>query len=303
MAHPEGLVAPHDLWSAWSAEPMVLAGLALAGGLYLRGLRRLWRRAGRGAGVSRGRAAAFAGGLAALVLALISPVAALGGTLFSVHMAQHVLLMVVAAPLLVAGAPLLPFLWALPLRWRRRLGGWARHPLVRRPWRALTHPAVAWTLHAAVLWAWHAPGLFQLTLESEVAHVLQHVSFLITALLFWWPVLGPEASRRMSRGLGIAYLFTTAVHENVLASLLTFTPRLWYPVYGDAAGLWGLTALEDQQLAGLLMGIPVGLLYALVALVLLKGWLEEAEPAVPAPEPQKSRSSSLTVRPGRGSPS
>ncbi|MBV9772379.1 MAG: cytochrome c oxidase assembly protein, partial [Gemmatimonadetes bacterium] len=188
LAHEGRPLAPHDLASAWSLEPGIVLPLLLSGWLYARGVRRLWR-AGAGRGIRRWEAGCYAAGWATLALALVSPLHPLGEVLFSAHMVQHELLMAVAAPLLVLGRPLIPFLWAVPIGWRRALGRWAKGGAVRGGWRALTAPFPAWLLHAAALWLWHLPGPYQATLRSDLVHTLQHASFLGTALLFWWTVV------------------------------------------------------------------------------------------------------------------
>jgi putative membrane protein len=117
------------------------------------------------------------------------------------------------------------------------------------------------------VWVWHAPVLYQATLGSELVHTLQHASFLVTALLFWWALLrGHEG--RVGRPASVIYLFTTAMHTSLLGALLTFSERLWYPLYDESTSAWGLTPLEDQQLAGLIMWVPAGLVYLIAALAL-----------------------------------
>jgi putative membrane protein len=274
MVHDGQPLAPHDLWGAWSWEPAVVAPLLLSAWLYARGVQALWRNAGAGHGVGRWEVAAFVAGWVTLALSLVSPVHRLGGVLFSAHMAQHELLMVVAGPLLVLGRPVIPFLWALPFSWRRGLGTWSSAAPVRRIWNVLTRPSFAWTLHAVAIWLWHAPSLYQATLSSETVHTVQHVSFLGTALLFWWAVLHGVGAR-LARPAAVIYLFTTAVHTSLLGALLTFSPRLWYPLYDATTSPWGLTPLEDQQLAGVIMWVPAGLSYLIAALALAATWLRE----------------------------
>jgi len=189
-------------------------------------------------------------------------------------MAQHELLMVVAAPLLVLGRPIVPFLWAVPLNWRRAAGVSAATRPVSATWKWVTLPSVAWALHAAAIWVWHAPALYQATLSSETLHTLQHVSFLGSALLFWWALLHGRAGR-LARPAAVIYLFTTAVHTSLLGALLTFSTRLWYPLYDSGPPAWGLTPLEDQQLAGLVMWVPAGLSYLIASLALAATWLRE----------------------------
>jgi putative membrane protein len=276
-AHPEALV-PQDFWRAWTLDPWVLAGIGLPAWLYGRGLRALWGRAGVGRGVRTWQARCFLAGTLALIVALVSPLDALGGTLFSAHMLQHVVLMMVAAPLLALGAPLVPWLWALPRGSRVRLGAWAKAPVPAGLWGAASHPLGAWLLHAAAIWVWHAPVLYQATLRSEAVHVAQHLSFFGTAMLFWWTAFELSRRRRRKFGVGVLFVFTTAVHSSVLGALLTFSLVLWYPAYAPLTAAWGLTPLEDQQLGGLIMWVPAGLVYVAATLALLAVGLGLGEP-------------------------
>ncbi|HEX9937422.1 MAG TPA: cytochrome c oxidase assembly protein [Longimicrobium sp.] len=276
LAHPGRPVEPHDLWTAWAWEPWIVAGLLLSAWMYSRGVERVWRRSGVGRGIRRWQAGCFAAGWATLLVAMVSPLHPLGAALFSAHMVQHELLMVVAAPLLVLGRPVIPFLWALPVGWRRRVGRWGKTGPVRAGWRAGTSPFAAWLLHGAAIWLWHLPALYQSTLRSEWMHTLQHASFLGTALLFWWALVHGRKGR-MGYGAAVFYLFATAMHSGGLGALLTFTSRAWYPAYGSAAAAWGLTPLEDQQLAGLIMWVPAGISYLVAGLLLIAAWMRESE--------------------------
>lgn len=276
-AHVGQALQPHDLWTAWSLEPGVLLALGLTGWLYARGTRRLWRRAGAGRGVRRWRRNCFVAGMAVLVLALMSPLDPMGSVLFSAHMTQHELLMLVAAPLLVLSMPAIPMLWALPPRTRRAVGRLTRAPVVREAWAWLTHPGVAWTLQAMAVWLWHAPGLYERTLSSDPVHVMQHASFFGTAILYW------ESLRRLVHrggagyGIAILSLFTTAMYGGILGALLTFATRPWYPIYEATTVRWGLTAIEDQQLGGLIMWVPFGFVHMAVALALFMVWMRAME--------------------------
>lgn len=261
---------PHDLWSAWTWSPTVLAGLAAGAWAYARGIRALWTRAGRGRAVNAWRAGAYYAGLFSLFIALVSPVDAVGAALFSVHMTQHLLLMMVAAPLIVLGDPLTVMLWALPVRWRRRIGlGWRRRRWLRASWRVLTLAPVAWALHVVTLWLWHAPGFYEMALQSESIHVFEHAMFFLTALLFWWLLFAPHG-RRLTIGAKVAYLFAAMLQGTILGAVITFARHPWYWSYFGTTRAWGLTPLEDQQLAGLIMWIPAGLIY-LAALIPLLG--------------------------------
>jgi putative membrane protein len=275
LAHEGRAVAPHDLAGAWEVEPAIVIPLLLAGWLYARGVRRLWTR-GVGKGIRRWEAGAFFGGWMALAVALVSPLHPLGEALFSAHMAQHVMLMAVAAPLLVMGRPLVPMLWALPGDWRRRVGGWGKAGWIAGPWRAATAPAAAWMLHSAAVWVWHLPAPYAASVEHEAVHALQHASFLGTALLFWYALaLGRGA--RVGYGAAVAYVFTLALQQGILGALLTFAPTPWYAPYAATTTAWGMTPLEDQHLAGLVMWVPGSVPYLLAALILFARWLRESE--------------------------
>jgi putative membrane protein len=223
----------------------------------------------------------FGAGWLLLVIGLISPLHRLGEVLFSAHMAQHELLMAAAAPLLVLGRPIVAFVWAVPPSWRRTAGSWSAARPVREVWSTLTRPLVAWTLHAIAIWLWHAPPLYQATIASDAIHTLQHLSFLGTGLLFWWSLFRGRQGR-LGTPFAVVYLFTTAVHTSLLGALLTFSSRLWYPLYASSTSVWGLTPLEDQQLAGVIMWVPAGLAYVLATLAIAGSWLRD-----PAPRPAR----------------
>ena len=277
-AHAGEPIAPHDFWSAWTLSLPIVLPLVATLVLYIVGMRALWRRAGRGRGVRSWRAAAFAAGWLALVVALVSPLHALGEALFSAHMAQHELLMTIAAPLLVLGRPLVPALFALPPRARRGASAWTQRRWFRAAWRRISQPGTAWLLHAIAIWAWHLPRLYDATLENDFVHTLQHVSFLGTALLFWWTVLQPSWS---GRGAAMLSLFTTMLHTGALGAILTVSSATWYPAYGATTRPWGLSPLEDQQLGGLIMWIPGGAAYLIAALALLGNSLRLSERRAP----------------------
>ena len=268
-----------ELWTKWELAPGIVVPLAATALLYAAGVRRVWSGAGRGRGVRVWQVACFWSGWLVTTLSLVSPLHEMSEQLFSAHMVQHELLMVVGAPLLVLGRPLVPMLWALPISARRRVGDWGRQSAVRSSWRWLTLPLTAWCIHAAAIWIWHAPPLFQATLTSDVVHSLQHASFLLSALLFWW-ALFHGSHGRLGYGAAVLYVFTTAVHTGALGALLTFSRLLWYPAYGNAAAMWGMTPIEDQQLAGLIMWIPASLTYLAACLWLLAAWMNESEKRV-----------------------
>lgn len=268
FGHGGEALQPHDLWTAWVFDPGIVIPLLLAAVLYLRG-------ATAAHGVSRSQKACFWSGWVLLCVALLSPLHPLGEALFSAHMAQHELLMVAAAPLLVLARPLVALLWGLPFGWRRSLGHFSKGKAFQGVWRFFTHPMTAWWVHAAALWLWHLPRPFQATLDSDWIHSAQHVSFLGSALLFWWSLFYAHGKARY--GASVLYVFTTAVHTSILGALLTFASTVWYPDYSVTTSAWGLTPLEDQQAGGLIMWIPAGVVYVVAGLYLFAGWLQESE--------------------------
>ncbi|MFL6585090.1 MAG: cytochrome c oxidase assembly protein [Chthoniobacterales bacterium] len=271
LAHAAGPADFDELRYWWVFDPGIVIPLLISALLYAIGVVRL-RRVNRHA-VGLIEVSCFVAGWLTLVIALVSPLHPWGAVLFSAHMTQHELLMLVAAPLLVLGRPMLVFLWAVPRSWARKLGGWKPAAPI---WHAVTAPFVAWLVHAVVLWLWHLPALFNATLENDFVHALQHVSFLGSALLFWWAVLHGR-QRALGYGAAVLYMFTTALHTSLLGALLTFARTAWYPFYQTTTQSWGLTPLDDQQLGGLIMWIPAGVVYIIAGLALFAGWLREAE--------------------------
>jgi putative membrane protein len=268
FAHGDEALQPHDLWTAWSFDPGIVIPLVLVAVLYVRG-------ASAKHGVTNRQRFYFWAGWSVLCIALLSPLHPLGEALFSAHMAQHELLMVAAAPLLVLSRPLVALLWGLPFQWRRSLGQCSKEAPVERTWRFVTHPMSAWWIQAAALWIWHIPYLFDATLKSDWVHSAQHLSFLLSALLFWWSLFYAHGKARY--GASVLYLFTTAVHTSILGALLTFASTVWYPAYLATTSAWGLSPLEDQQAGGLIMWIPAGLVYVVGGLALFASWLRESE--------------------------
>jgi len=266
-AHTGEPLAPHDLWAAWQFDPWITIPLAITAILYARGAR-------KSRGITAAEITCFWSGWGILFIALCSPLHTLGEVLFCAHMTQHELLMLGAAPLLVLARPLAALLWGLPMEWRRRAGRLSRTRTFQKIWIFISAPFVAWLLHAIVLWTWHAPVLFNATLTNDAVHAAQHISFLGSALLFWWSLF--HGSRRREYGAAVLYIFTTGVHTSILGALLTFSHSVWYPVYTSTM-LWGLRALEDQQIGGLIMWVPAGVVYVAAALGLLAAWLRESD--------------------------
>ena len=276
LAHTGRPLAPHDLWSSWNLDPLLLLVLGAALVLHRRG-----RVAATGtAGAWRARA--FAVGVLVVCVAVLSPLDALSGALASAHMVQHILLMLVAAPLfafsapgstLLRGAP--PAVRRLPARLRRHLGP------VYRLTDLLRHPATALLLYLGTLWIWHSATLYGAALASEPIHALEHVTFLLAAVLFWRVVLSGRRGQRVPGGLGFLLVWGAAMGSVMLALLMTFAAQPWYAGYATTTGPWGLTHLADQQLAGVLMWVPAGAVHAGVAIALFGSWLAGAASAPP----------------------
>jgi putative membrane protein len=278
-AHDGAPPQPHDLWGRdiLHLEPVALLGIAVAGLVYGHGVRRLWRQAGRGRGVACRQASAFAVGLVVIAVALLSPLDRLAGALLWLHMVQHLLLIGVGAALVVLGAPATAIIWALPRRMRRGVGRWRRLPALHAASRMFTSLLTAWLLHAGALWLWHLPAPYQAALRHPALHAAEHAAFLGTALLFWWAVVHAGGRSGAGHGAALIGVFTMALAGGVLGALMTFAGAPWYPAYAATAPAWGLTALEDQQIAGLVMWMPGGLVYALAAVLLVAAWLRAAE--------------------------
>jgi cytochrome c oxidase assembly factor CtaG len=273
-------VLAHTTWlhiaDHWTWEPITIALLLVSAALYARGVAALWSRAGSGEGIHSWEVTAFGLGLLSIAVALLSPLAWLSTRLFSAHMTQHEILMLVSAPLLVFGRPLLAMLWAFSAEKRGRMGQWTRRRDVARTWRMTTAPLSVFFLHGLALWVWHIPYLYEAALGSGGIHALQHLTFLITAALFWWGMVHGRYGRT-GYGAGVLYVFLTAVHSSILGALLTVAPHVWYPSYENSGVPWNVDALVDQQLAGLLMWVPSGVIFIVFGLAMLAAWLGESE--------------------------
>jgi len=254
---------------------MLVSSLVIVAGVYIAGVARLWRTAGYGRGIGPLEALAFVAGCVALIIALSPPLDEWSERWLAAHMVQHELLMVVGAPLIVFGAPLVGMLWAMPSALRQTVAGGVQRLPLTMLWRTITAPAAAFMLYGVALWIWHAPALYDAALEHESVHALQHLCFFGTASLFWWGIVHGRHGR-MGYGAAVVYLFATAVHGGVLGALMTVSPRAWYAPYVTHHAA-GLTPLEDQQLAGLLMWIPAGLAFVTGALFLFAAWLRQSE--------------------------
>lgn len=272
-------VQPAGAWGAWAPDPGVLALAALVLAAYLRGLRRIRRRAGARRVVRPWQPLSFATGLVLVVGAVVSPLEAMGEALFSAHMGQHLLLGLVGPLLLVLGRPFAVAAWGLDDGTRGVLRRWGRRsPIaVRRSPAGVALVAVA--AHAGTLWLVHAPPVYRAALRHDVVHAAEHAALLGTGLLFWSVV--SLVRWRQRTVVGMFALFVATLQSGALAALLAFAPTPLYGTDPSVAGAWGLTPLSDQQLAGAIMWMPAGLVYAAAALVMFVRWLESGPPRRP----------------------
>lgn len=258
-------------WTAWSLDP---ATVAIVGGLvalYLRGVRRRRER-----GVDRPRQRrAFLVGAGVVLLALLGPPAAFADGLFWPHMVQHLLLMIVAAPLLAAGAPTVTVRSALPPSGRRGLARLSRRS--HRLRRAIGAPpplVLATLVQIAVVWTWHVPAVYDAAVTSPALHLAEHATFLAAAVWFWSEVWATARRHQRQQALATLCLGAMIIQGGVLGALLTFASRSLFEVY---VGGGELTAMEDQQLAGALMWVPPGFVYASVAVRRFIAWMHRSD--------------------------
>jgi len=256
--------------AGWHWDPLALAGVTASLGIYFFAFKCKWNRKG----------AYFTAGNLVILLALVSPIATLGESyLFSVHMVQHLLLEIIAVPLLVIGLPAKLSSW--PLRWTP----------FRRLAKLLGRPGLAWIIGVGTLWIWHLPVLYNLTLESKTIHILEHLSFVVSAIIFWYPLLDPIGKYRLSALPAVLYLFSACLVNSLLAILLTFAPAGLYPYYlnpEDVLGalylireVWGILPEIDQQMGGAIMWVLGGVVFLAVLIGVLVRWYRK--PDVPEP--------------------
>ncbi len=253
----------------WRFEPSAIGGVALAAAAYLWAVKRV-QRAHSAHPHPKRRRWFFLAGLATLVLALASPIEAYEGQLFSVHMLQHMLIELVAAPLLLAGAPVTLALRAASPSLRRRLLAILQSRVVH----LISFPVVAWVLFAGVNWGWHFSILYNEALENPWLHYVEHASFLAAALLFWWPVLGVDPSPwRMPHPVRLLYLFVAMPQNSFLGVALLSAATVLYPHYVTNLRRWGPTPLDDQRLGGTLMWVGGDLAFLAGMVVVIAGWM------------------------------
>ncbi len=256
------------LLTSWSFPPDAALSLCVAGVVYLRGYRKI--RLTRPVLFPAWRLYCFLGGLVSLWIAFASPLDTLNGYLLVLHMAQHMTLMMLVPPLLLLGAPAVPLLRGLPRGLvRDGLGPLFRSPALRNVLRFVTHPVFAWLVMNISFLAWHTPQAYELALRSPPWHSVEHACFLITSLLFWFPIIQPWPSvSRGSRWGLLPYLMTADLLNTAVSAVLIFSGRLLYPSYAAAAPLFGVSPTSDQVAAGVLMWL-VGSIFFLVPIVVI----------------------------------
>lgn len=250
----------------WAWEPSILIGLAALAAAYMLIVGPLRRRFAWGSPVSFLQQAAFYAGLLSVFVALVSPLDYLSDELsFGAHMAQHLLLMFVAPPLWLLGTP-----------------DWLVEKLLTvegicRVYLVLTHPAVALIIFSGTMWVWHVPRIYDAALSYEWLHVVEHLAFMAAAVIGWWPALGYRPHRaRLAEPKQVLYLFAFTMPCTALAALITLSPIVLYPFYGEAPLILGLTPLADQQLGGLLMWLPADMITMAAAITALIRWFNQS---------------------------
>ncbi len=303
---------------SWDWKIEVIIVLALAGTLYSRGWwqlrqrsrnqRQRYRRGVR----SRWRLAvtwrlvAYWGGLFFIALALLSPIDALGQQLFFMHMVQHLLLIMIAPPLLLVANPMPFVLWGLPTGLRHRVGGLFSQALhresgFRRTLRAATQPGIIWMVWVIALIGWHDPGMYNAALRFEWVHNVEHLTFFIASMLLWWHLTGAGPRVHKQFGLlGRIGLVISVVPPNMLTGVvLAFAESGYYSYYEAVPRLWGFDVLTDQQLGGVIMWVPGSMMYIVAALILIGHYLSQEDRKPPLPEAQWA-SADAVVAPGLG---
>jgi len=269
---------------SWDWRVEVIAVLGMAGLLYSRGWWHLRRRQPRLA--TGRRLMAYLGGLTVLGLALMSPIDVLGGQFFFVHMIQHLLLVMIAPPLLLLANPFPFFLWGLPAGARRQIGQLLRRRTpFRRGLHSLTSPGLVWMTFVAFFVAWHDPKAYDAALRNELVHDLEHLTFFGTAMLFWWQVIGAgPLLRSLSRGVRLGYVLAVVPVNMLTGVFIAFARQPIYTYYTAVPRLWGMTVMQDQMLGGVIMWIPGSMMYLLAALILISRLIQAEADKQPLPE-------------------
>lgn len=254
--------AATDAPIVWRVDPQVIGALLVVALVYMRGWYRLRRQ--RDDHFQVRHLGSFLSALALIGLDLLSPIDSLADSLSSVHMAQHMLLIFVVPVLVWWGRPLLPLYYGMPRFVRGLLDRVGRLGPVQVFFAWLVRPITAWLIFVVVIWAWHLPVLYDLALEHEPIHNLEHACVFYASLLFWYPVMQPYPARpRWSRWVLVPYLILADVQFTVFSAILTFSDHVIYTYYLRVPGPWPISPLQDQEIAGLIMWIPGSIAFLL----------------------------------------
>ena len=256
---------------SWDVRFEILLPLTLLGAFQFIGWQRL-RQRGAARFANRWRLASYLTGLALLIVALLSPIDVLSEQLFFMHMIQHLLLVMIVPPLLWLAGPFATGLWALPRPLRLQIGGWFQQESgFRRVLRLTTQPGLSWLLFVGVLFGWHDSAAYSLAQGNGWIHDLEHLSFFGTAMLFWWRVVGagPHIHGKNSLLSRIGYVLAVVPPNMLLGVAIALAESPIYPYYLSVPRLYGISVLDDQRMAGLIMWIPGSMMYIAAALVLI----------------------------------
>jgi cytochrome c oxidase assembly factor CtaG len=268
---------------SWSWRPAILLTLGLAAAIHLVGR---WRLKKRGSVhlVNPWRSVAYLTGLVVLGIALMSPIDTLSAQFLYMHMIQHLLLVMIAAPLLWLADPMPIMMWGLPRNLRTEVGRWLRPDAsFRKVVRSLTKPGLVWLYFVAFLVGWHDPNAYVAALQYELIHDLEHITFFATAMLFWWHVIGsaPHIHRQLSPGLRIGYALSVVPATALTGIAIALSSKPIYDYYANVPRLGSMTVMEDQMLGGVIMWIPGSMMYIVAALILLAQLIQKEEEKEP----------------------
>lgn len=272
----EHVRVPPDRWFQWQFEPIVVATLVAVTALYAFGLHRSSAQSDPRVRPDKLHISAFVVGMLLVIAALCSPVETLADSLFSMHMGQHILLTMVAPPLLVWSRPGPVFAAAFSDIWHDRTANAWSVLCLDHVTNFVMHPVNVFMLFCGVFVFWHLPIPYLWGLRYETAHLLEHASFLFAALGFWILIIEPSGKRRLGYGAALLFLTVTVMVSDLPGALMVLSPRSLYPVHAHGAAAWGLSVMQDQQLAGLIMWIPAGGIYLAAAIWLFVRLLQES---------------------------
>jgi putative membrane protein len=259
--------------SNWNRDPFTIISLIMMMMIYLLGVRNAAHQSKK---KEHKKIVFFLSSMTFLIIALISPLDPLSDRLSSAHMIQHMVIMMLAAPLFVSSSPLYYTIWALPRFLRVRLTpltGWFFGKSSGRYF--FYQPVILWIFFALTLWLWHFPQLYQAALLNRWIHDFQHICFFMVSCLFWRILLDPVHRFQLSTGLAILYVFTTSLHAMMLGAFMALSPKVWYRFYEGKTLSWNMDALEDQQVAGFIMWMPACSIYVLVTVFIFYQWMKK----------------------------